>query len=1129
MAKTKNIKIAKASGIPRKTEWSIAGEIAGMMRQCRDANNIKLGEIIAEELVTGTGNPYKPDILIHCDGKPFCNIELKSAVGYTPYDPKEVANAAMKSIKLPTFYYATWNMTEFVLWSTYKNDKPMLERRVWHYKVFDVPPKSFDELKKPEHQAKLYKFIEAFERKLIELSEAGSDEERDAVSILKPIDEVFVDILRSFIDTVYAEIAKEIKEQFTADPEFKSGVTKWCRDQLWDVTFDHDDDFDKIARQYSHLFVNKILFYQCLRGKYPKIKPIKIPEKLESAERFREELNSFFDIASNKKYDTIFKANYIETLPLPKSLIPSFTSFTNEMSGFEASGIGYEIVGRVFERLIPEDERYRLGQYFTNSLLVDIIVTFCIRGLKINIPFYVLDTSTGAATFLVRAYQRMRRLNPALTHDEIMNSLYGVDISKFAVHLAMINLVILDLNSLETPPNIIHSDFFNQFPSKNLLIHDNKITTITGENKLVKIPMVDAVVANPPYTRGEEMVKAFKQKVAPIIKKETGIDLGKRAGIYAYFYMHGLVFLKEGGRLGFVTSNAWIDVEYGKYLQEYFLKFYKIIAVIEPNLERWFEDVSINTAIVILERCSDAEARKKNITKFVLLNKPLKTLIHCTDELRRYIDIDTLIDKISSTEERYTDENIRIYPVPQEKLWENGYDEDTEEFDGGTWRPYIRAPDIFYEIMDKGKTKIVPIKATSKVTSGIRSGAAKFFYLNEAKIKEHQIEEEYLDEIIKSSQECTSVIIDKSKLKYRVLSVIKNKSELEGTNVLKYIIQGERDLFHKKVTKRKNYNWYSPELRIYADILFSKNIDTTFNAIWLHDDTPIDQSYFRLCANNPRYGKVIASILNCTLSNFIVELYSHNSLGQGVLVAPKGTIKSMPIVSPYVLTVPQKNRLEEILDIMSLRDIGTIFEELGAEKIENVSFETVKPDRRELDKIIMGEVLGLTDNEQLEVYRQMIHLVRSRKEKANSVPNKKGKKRNRIEEFSNHVINGIEKLPIFPDGYLKKNILIREQTIPSGNPIHGRDLEGHYLEVDNEKIRFDSKEERDYVYYALLNGKTTIIIPQDEVLLKKLVNKYDHLFKKRQENVEKLIKGLYITDPKLKSKVEEEVQRKLLC
>ena len=67
--------------------------------------------------------------------------------------------------------------------------------------------------------------------------------------------------------------------------------------------------------------------------------------------------------------------------------------------------------------------------------------------------------------------------------------------------------------------------------------------------------------------------------------------------------------------------------------------------------------------------------------------------------------------------------------------------------------------------------------------------------------------------------------------------------------------------------------------------------------------------------------------------------------------------------------------------------IQTFENEFGTQNIFKVSLSKIKPSCRELDKIIMGEILGLTEEEQLEVYRAVIDLVKSRIEKAKSVKN----------------------------------------------------------------------------------------------------------------------------------------------
>lgn len=78
---------------------------------------------------------------------------------------------------------------------------------------------------------------------------------------------------------------------------------------------------------------------------------------------------------------------------------------------------------------------------------------------------------------------------------------------------------------------------------------------------------------------------------------------------------------------------------------------------------------------------------------------------------------------------------------------------------------------------------------------------------------------------------------------------------------------------------------------------------------------------------------------------------------------------------------------------MCQREVKSIFEELGLPKPnkeysnirpEDVSLEKVLPDRRELYKVVF-EVPGLTEEEQLAVYRAVVELVKNRLVKARSV------------------------------------------------------------------------------------------------------------------------------------------------
>jgi hypothetical protein len=59
----------------------------------------------------------------------------------------------------------------------------------------------------------------------------------------------------------------------------------------------------------------------------------------------------------------------------------------------------------------------------------------------------------------------------------------------------------------------------------------------------------------------------------------------------------------------------------------------------------------------------------------------------------------------------------------------------------------------------------------------------------------------------------------------------------------------------------------------------------------------------------------------------------------------------------------------------------SLFHEIAATPDE-VALDKIKPERRAIDSIIMADILELTEEEQLEVYRAVIDVIKSRLGKA---------------------------------------------------------------------------------------------------------------------------------------------------
>jgi type I restriction enzyme M protein len=75
--------------------------------------------------------------------------------------------------------------------------------------------------------------------------------------------------------------------------------------------------------------------------------------------------------------------------------------------------------------------------------------------------------------------------------------------------------------------------------------------------------------------------------------------------------------------MGIVTSNAWLDVNYGFALQRFFCDRFKIIAIMDSRCEPWFTEAFVNTVVTIVERCDNAVERDRHLVKFVKVEKLL--------------------------------------------------------------------------------------------------------------------------------------------------------------------------------------------------------------------------------------------------------------------------------------------------------------------------------------------------------------------------------------------------------------------------------------------------------------------------------------------------------------------------
>jgi hypothetical protein len=99
-------------------------------------------------------------------------------------------------------------------------------------------------------------------------------------------------------------------------------------------------------------------------------------------------------------------------------------------------------------------------------------------------------------------------------------------------------------------------------------------------------PGFDIVIGNPPY------VQLAKMK-DPYLEGEGYQTFEKTGDLYCLFYEKGIQLLKKGGILSYITSNSWLQTQYGQSLRRYFT------TQSQPEVLLNFEDAQVfKTAIV---------------------------------------------------------------------------------------------------------------------------------------------------------------------------------------------------------------------------------------------------------------------------------------------------------------------------------------------------------------------------------------------------------------------------------------------------------------------------------------------------------------------------------------------------
>lgn len=504
----------------------------------------------------------------------------------------------------------------------------------------------------------------------------------------------------------------------------------------------------------------------------------------------------------------------------------------------------------------------------------------------------------------------------------------------------------------------------------------------------------DIVIGNPPYVplRGIEdptgtisTASEYKSILKYMVCQDFPDDLtlnliNGSSDLYVFFYIRGIKLLNESGTLTFICSNSWLDVEFGAWLQKFFLDRCQVYYIIDNLSKRVFREAGINTIITVIG-ARQKMVRADDLIRFVAFKLPFENSLYTENLL-------TMEESIT----RLDYDDLRVHPISRENLFHEGFENSKDnDYQGSKWGGiYIKAPNIYFTIMEKTKNKLIRLSDAAKVARGFTTGADEFFYI--PKSNPHNIEKEFLKPVIKSPRECKSILINPDELGLRLFVCPYEKREIKGTNALKYIEMGESAKKYIKQGKDKGKyitgiqnvssvqgrkNWYDLGIRNIPDNFVPSGFEETFK-VFQNNGVLCNQKLYEIHCDE--YAPQMLIILNSSLFFFFIEVHSRTSLGEGLLNKTVSEVESTFIIDPNCLS--HYTDLKSRIDAIKHREIRSIFHELQVDR-ESDSFMNANPlpDRKALDDIVF-HALGLTDQEIKALYTGLLELTANRLRKA---------------------------------------------------------------------------------------------------------------------------------------------------
>ena len=322
------------------------------------------------------------------------------------------------------------------------------------------------------------------------------------------------------------------------------------------------------------------------------------------------------------------------------------------------------------------------GAFYTPTPIAHFLVTWAVRKPS----DWILDPGAGNGVFLRAALHRLRTLGMVSSEPQV-----------FAVELDATTASLMDAKLREEfgPASVWvvgGRDFFTLQPAA------------LGQAKALHgtLPLVDAVVGNPPYIRYHYFSGPTRQ-LALKAAEDTGVRLSGLTSSWAPYVIHAAKFLKPRGRLALVLPAELLHADYAAPVRQWLVANFADITVV-TFVERVFPG-ALEDVILLLAQHGPTPRNGASVNLV---------------QLRNLDDLDNLTDAPS-------------LPRAELDMW------------AGKWTGLLLYAEDRYLVQELlSHPAMDSLGAVATIDIGVVTGADKFFLVSDADAQYWHIEPEYL-------------------------------------------------------------------------------------------------------------------------------------------------------------------------------------------------------------------------------------------------------------------------------------------------------------------------------------------------------------------------------------------------